>query len=239
MLTAVAAVERQIWAVGHDAVILQSADAGATWSLRHSRPDEDTPLLDVWVGGGGRGLAVGAYGLALTSADGSSAWRPVTVDPEERHLNAIVAAPDGTLYIAGENGVVFSSRDEGRTWSATQTPYHGSFFDVLALEDGAVVVLGLRGHIFRSDDHGVTWRAILSHTTATLLSGVRLGLRSLMIVGLSGTVLMSEDGGHRFSERNLPDRRGIAQALPLDDERVLLVGEGGFHTVRRGAAEGM
>ena len=70
-LTAVFFIDSQNgWAVGHDAVILQTADGGRTWSRQNFAPEKEQPLLDVWFGDSRFGIAVGAYGLYLETKDG-------------------------------------------------------------------------------------------------------------------------------------------------------------------------
>ena len=62
MLTAVAfADQRHGWAVGHDEIILHTADGGETWQRQHWAPQSQQPLLDVWFADAARGIAVGAY----------------------------------------------------------------------------------------------------------------------------------------------------------------------------------
>ena len=75
-LTAVAAADRQhAWAVGHDGVILHSADGGLSWGCQRFAPEDDRPLLDVWFADRERGLAIGAFGTVLATADGGDSWR--------------------------------------------------------------------------------------------------------------------------------------------------------------------
>lgn len=232
-LTAVAAAGRSLWAVGHDAVILHSGDAGATWVRQHAlAAEEDMPLLDVYFADARRGLAVGAYGLALVTDDGGVHWRRVEVDAEERHLNAIAAA-GADLYVAAEFGVVFVSRDGGATWSVSPTPYDGSLFGALALDGGAVLVFGLRGHVFRSDDAGRTWQRVDVPTEVTLLGGAELRGGALLVVGHSGTLLFSDDQGRHFSVYTRPDRHALAAAVAGAGGEILLFGEEGIHVTER------
>jgi photosystem II stability/assembly factor-like uncharacterized protein len=237
MLTAITTAGHNVWVVGHDAVILHSPDSGRSWSRQFYAPAKDAPLLDVWAGHDGRGLAVGAYGLALSTGDGGKRWDEIVIAPDEDHLNAIAAAPDGTLYVAAENGGVFRSRDRGATWEAVPTSYPGSLFGALALPD-AVLVFGLRGHVFRSQDAGDTWIQIDTGTDATLLSGTQVNGSTLAIVGLSGMILVSRDGGRHFSSHHRPDRRGLSAALLLDTGRILLLGEHGLHHIDEGSLGG-
>jgi photosystem II stability/assembly factor-like uncharacterized protein len=232
-LTAVTAIGRNVWTVGHDAVILHSADSGSTWERQYSSTGEEGPLLDVWFADADRGLAVGAYGLSLITDDGGAGWKRIEIDPKERHLNAIAAGDSDDVYIAGEFGIVFHSGDRGSSWTLASTPYDGSLFGALALDNRAVLVFGLRGHVFRSDDAGQTWGQVDSGTDATLLGGVELRGGSLLLVGHSGTLLVSHDEGHHFLSLNRPDRHALSAALPGRDGEVLLFGEAGVHATTR------
>ena len=104
-------------AVGHDALIMASREPGAAWTVVRASPELDAPLLDIWIAGNGRGLAVGAYGMALATENHGLDWSPREIDPDEPHFYAIREAPDGTLFIAGEFGTVLRSRDDGATWT--------------------------------------------------------------------------------------------------------------------------
>ncbi|HXD82986.1 MAG TPA: YCF48-related protein, partial [Rudaea sp.] len=92
-LTAVAAVDANIWAVGHDGVIVHSADGGDHWQLQRkdpwqapagdapSDPRQGAPLLGVLFTDTKHGFAVGAYSLALRTDDGGEHWQQSTVAP--------------------------------------------------------------------------------------------------------------------------------------------------------------
>jgi len=229
MLTAVAMPDSvNVWAVGHDQMILHSADGGRTWERQHNAPEEDIPLLDVWFENASHGLAVGAYGLLLETRDGGRTWTRRLFDEEERHGNALVHAPDGTLFIPAEYGNVFRSQDGGATWEAVQTPYQGSFFGGLALPDGSLLAFGLRGNVYRSADGRAAWEKVPTGTTASLLGGSLLPDGTVVIVGLSGAVLVSRDAGRSFTPVHRPDRQALSAVVPAGAPgQVVLLGEGG------------
>jgi len=228
MLTAVASVgEQLVWAAGHDAVIVHSADGGETWTRQFFAPEEECPLLDIWFEDAEHGLAVGAYGLVLETRDGGGTWARRAVDEEERHWNAIARAANGSLFVAAEFGSVFRSRDGGKNWTALETPYEGSFFGVLGLADGAVLVFGLRGNIYRSEDGGESWRRLPTDTTASLTQGVQLAGGRVVIVGLGGAMLVSRDGGRTFTNLDRRDRRGLSAIVEACPGSVFVFGEGG------------
>jgi photosystem II stability/assembly factor-like uncharacterized protein len=244
-------------AVGHDEVILTSADAGRTWTRTHYAPQAQRPLLDVWCGAGGHVIAVGAYSTFLTSTDGGFSWNEVGFRPGPQpkpagapsggagaangsadeaagggyHLNRIVAAGPKRLYIAGEAGHLYRSDDGGATWFTLASPYEGSFFDVLPLEGEALLALGLRGHLYRSEDAGASWQQIDTGTVALLDGATQFDARAVAIVGFSGVVLVSHDAGRTFTLLQLPRRAGLAAAVAVGDGRLVAVGEDGVRLV--------
>ena len=81
--------------------------------------DKGEPLMSVARLPAGQWLAVGAFGRALRSDDDGKTWQPITLPGvEDRHLNRIVAAADGSRWLLlGERGLVLSSTDGGQNWS--------------------------------------------------------------------------------------------------------------------------
>ena len=117
--------ERKGWAVGHDAQILVSDDAGSTWTRQFEDLGREAPLLDIWFADEQHGLAVGAYGALLETRDGGQHWEDVSerLDNEDQfHLNAIAAVKDNGLLVVGEAGSLFRSKDWGATWENSKAP---------------------------------------------------------------------------------------------------------------------
>jgi photosystem II stability/assembly factor-like uncharacterized protein len=246
-------------AVGHDEVILVTGDGGVNWRLVHYAPEAQRPLLDVWCGAGGLGVAVGAYSTYLTSADSGGTWseRHFAASPAPRraggagagrdssaieetgggyHLNRIVGASATRLYIAGEAGHLYRSDDGGDHWQELTSPYAGSFFDVLPLAGDALLVTGLRGNLYRSEDAGGSWQQLPTGTVALLDGAARLPDGSLAVVGFSGVVLVSRDGGRSFSLEQQSDRSGLAAASAAARDVIVVAGENGVRRIRLGAA---
>jgi photosystem II stability/assembly factor-like uncharacterized protein len=216
------------WAVGHDEVVLRTHDGGLTWERMHYAPEKEKPLLDVWFEDDRHGLAVGAYGGLLATSDGGDTWESRSVNGDDDfHLNHIVRAEDGVLYLAAEAGRLYRSDDSGRTWMALPSPYQGSFFGLLPLSDGALLAFGLRGHLFRSPDQGRTWQRIDTGTEATLTSAIELGPGRFVVAGLAGTLLWSDAAAGAIRKQDLPDRKGIVALARSADGSLLLFGEGG------------
>lgn len=241
MLTGVCFAGERGFAVGHDEAILLSEDGGLRWSRVHFAPKAQQPLLDVWCGPEGHGIAVGAYGSFYVTRDGGRSWQsrkfdaqpsasapPANPDeiPPDYHLNRIVGAGEGRLYIGAEAGQLYRSDDAGETWITLPSPYEGSFYGLLPLGNrDELLAFGLRGNLFRSVDGGRSWAQLQTGTVAMLTDAVQLPDGRIAIVGLSGTVLLSADV-RDFRLLQQEDRKGIAAVLATEQGALVTAGEG-------------
>lgn len=232
-LTALARVDEQtLVAVGHDAVILRSTDDGASWTQVHADAGAEEPLLAVHFDAYGNGLAVGAYGRFMTSADGGQSWQSNPVEGLDFHFNAL-AHTGSALIMAGEAGTLLRSFDGGESWETLESPYEGSFFGALSLRDAAVLVFGMRGHVFRSEDDGESWHEIdTGGGTTSMFGGLVLSDGRVVLVGQSGAVLISADGGQRFEPLAGAQSLLRSSLVETGDGEVLLIGEEGFERFR-------
>ena len=236
-LTAITFVDdKNGWVVGHDGVILNTTDGGATWSLQRKDPEVaagkipelERPLFAVHFSDAQHGFAVGAYSLFLSTADGGKTWTEKDMgDEEQPHMNGVFQAKDGTLFIAAEQGKVFRSRDGGQNWDKIQTPYNGSFWDGLGLPDGGLLVFGMRGNIWRSDDGGADWKQIPSASSSSLQAGRVLADGRVVLIGLEGAVQTSKDGGKTFTFTARDDREAMAGLIQAKDGTLHVFGEDG------------
>jgi len=225
-LTTVTQRGGRLWAAGHDTVIIGSDDGGRTWDLQNFDPERQQPIMDIHFLDGENGLAIGAYGLMLATADGGATWEDHYVSDEEWHLNALLDIGAGRLMIAGEAGFSYRSTDNGETWEVIEMPYQGSMFGIVG-NRGCVLVFGLRGHAQESCDGGDSWLELATGTEATLSGGVG-GPGGILLVGNSGVVLQrAADGG--FSARYHSSGMDFAAVVALEDGTYLMVGEDGTH----------
>ncbi|KPA89277.1 WD40/YVTN/BNR-like repeat-containing protein [Pseudomonas sp. RHF3.3-3] len=256
-LTAVQFVdEHHGWAVGHAGVVLYTQDGGEHWALqldgqraaalelqaaeasgdanrvgaaqRLLADGADKPLLALSFADARHGLVVGAYGLALSTADGGHSWQS-SMDrlPNPRGLHLYALARQGAdLYIAGEQGLLLRSRDGGAHFEALEGPYDGSYFAASVLPNGRLLVGGLRGSLFASDDAGASFQALANPVPASL-NGIRVAGDQLLLASQAG-ILLRSDLDH-FTAQPLP----VSEGLPLSaatlaaDGAVVAVGMAG------------
>ena len=218
------------FAVGHEAMILRSEDAGASWQLIH-HDLEEAPLLDVYFTSEQKGFVVGGYGLLLTTKDSGKTWQSLMDDlpnPEGYHNNAITQDSAGNLFIAGERGSVYRSQDLGHSWQALSVDYDGSFFGLITTPAGQLVASGLRGNLFMSLDAGDSWQAIQHPGEQTLNTGLVLEDNQLVLLGQNGEYLTGP--AQALNLHTLPGRYSLLAAARQGKE-IIAVGRGGLHNL--------
>lgn len=228
-LTAVAFAEdgRRGWAVGHDALILATSDAGRTWHKQWQGENLSDSFLDVLALSSSHVIAVGAYGLFLRSLDGGQTWSRQKILNDDHHLNRITRGPTGTLYLAGEHGTLLRSNDAGATWSEIASPYDGSFYGILPLDKRTLLAHGLRGRLFRSVDDGLTWEPVPTPQPMLLATAVKLKSNFIVVAGQARALLVSRDYAHTVTAWPSPLASAVARLLELPDGSILALGEAG------------
>lgn len=203
-------------AVGHGGVVLTTDDAGSSWVLRldgrrlavlakeaAQSPEAvaeaarlasdgpDKPFLDVLLWDARRMLAVGAYGLAFYTSDGGQTWTPwMKRLPNPKALHWYVARRAGNaILLAGEQGLLARSEDDGATFAAVASPYKGSWFAGDLAADGQAVLAGLRGNVWRSTDGATRWTQVASPVASGMTAMARATDGQLLLASQAGVVL--------------------------------------------------
>ena len=214
------------WAVGHDAIILHTADGGIHWELQSQDPALEAPLLSVWFEDQNHGFAVGGFGLLVETTDGGLHWNKRTLDAEvDMHIYAIRQIAKHTWILAGEGGMVYLSEDNGNSWQRQNTDYMGAFFGIQINASDQLVLYGMRGHVYLSSDLGHVWTHAETRTSAALEGGANLANGTLLLVGQGGQFLsLTKDGAKGERQPRLRSLAGVAEC----DGRLVLVGESGI-----------
>jgi len=129
---------------------------------RMHETDSSEPLFSVMFTDPQHGFAVGAYGVVLQTNDAGrtwNAWLGHVENPRNLHLYAITQV-NGVIYVAGEQGFLAKSTDQGEHFAKVDTGFSGSFFTLSSDANGAIYAGGLEGVAIRSADQGMTWQAL-------------------------------------------------------------------------------
>ncbi|SFV09254.1 WD40/YVTN/BNR-like repeat-containing protein [Pseudoduganella namucuonensis] len=265
-------------AVGHAGVALVTRDGGGQWrraldgqriaalamesakarndaaalrdAERLAADGADKPLLDICLMGGGRMLAVGAYGLAFGSDDGGQTWTPWMArmdNPQGLHLNTVRQRGD-TILIAGERGLALLSTDAGRSFQRLRVPYEGSFFTA---ELVATVPNGAEGGpeaAIPSFPRRRESKACCGAGDANLGSRLRGsdGIASnpapsatgptIVLAGLRGNAWQSADAGRTWRQLASPAPVSITASATRANGKLVFVNQAGMLLAREGLA---
>lgn len=194
----------------------------------------DKPFFDVNFLADGRGLVVGAYGLAFHTDDGGQSWVPWmdrTANDGNAHLYAIARNGD-ELFLCGEQGTILRSTDGGEHFARLAVPYDGTFFGVQTDALGHVLAYGLRGNVYRSDDHGEHWRKVELTSGATFNGGKPDGAGRFILVSQASEVLVYDWQADRATRIAGGPQWPISNVELTDGGALVVAGLGGVARIQ-------
>lgn len=221
------------WAVGHDGVILATDDGGRSWKLQLSGRSPvvqgaGLPFFDVWFADEKEGYAVGAFNLVVHTTDGGRTWESWSAradNPKQYNLHSIRPV-GGSLFIAGEAGLLLKLDPQSQRFRAVATPYSGSFFGI-ADAGGTALVFGLRGNAFSSADGGATWTRVDARLQSSIVAATHSADGRLLLADLGGRIAESTDGGRTFTSVKTQPQLPITGLADVGNGLVAVVGPRG------------
>lgn len=216
-LTRVVASDGHLWAVGHDSTIIHSHDGGETWDLQNFQPELEQPLLDVHFLSRMEGLAIGAYGLYLTTEDGGKSWQEMNM--------ADLVVSEAIDWAAIEARILAEDPDAmgfDRGCYEFMECHLNAFLD---LGDGRYMIAAERGYGFRSIDGGESWESF-RFTYPGSMFGLIETSDGILAFGLRGQVQLTQDFGDSWQLLESPTQSTLLGAAKAEDGTVLMVGAG-------------
>jgi photosystem II stability/assembly factor-like uncharacterized protein len=238
-LTAVAAVGDQAWAVGHDGVILHSADAGTSWTIQrrdpHGQPGEGVdpddprqgaPLLDVFFIDAQQGFAIGAYSLLLHTSDGGAHWIGSRIVNAADALAADVPTAEEEPNAHADNDFESSvfSADELEIGQESDPHLNA----IARTGSGGYVIVGERGAVFRSTDGGATWTRSQLPYDGSMFGIIGFEGQRVLAFGLRGHVFESNDLGVNWSKLSSGSELSLMGGAALENGGAVIVGANGI-----------
>ncbi|SFQ29219.1 YCF48-related protein [Pseudomonas borbori] len=151
-----------------DASIAEKALSEADWVEK-----EGHPFLSVWFKDEIEGYVVGSFGIAFRTNDGGVTWVPMYhgFDNEDGlNLNAI-AGKGNSVFVASEQGIVFSYNVETDRFDKRRSPYTGSFSGVLVDDEVGVVSFGMSGNVYSLALNSMQWSRMPFPVKNTITGG--------------------------------------------------------------------
>lgn len=185
------------------------------------------PFLDVLFPSEQEGFIVGAFNFAFRTVDGGKSWEPLMgrIDnPRGLHLYGLAQA-DGTVFAAGEQGLLLRWNGQSTRFEAIESPYRGSYFGLLG-KGQTLLAYGLRGNVFMSPDAGRSWSQRGTGITDAITGASMLPGGGFVLATQGGKLLVGR------TDRELalvPTRHPMAyfSVAATGPASVVLVGSGG------------
>ncbi len=213
-------------AIGDNATVLTTSDAGKTWKAvkvpTHERGDV---FLSAFIEpGNGRIWIAGNMGMVLASEDKGATWR-MAHPPEDISWNAIAASGQG-VWLVGEAGNVQHSTDNGKTWQRITVPTDVSLNAIAFSDAGHGVIVGLTGTILVTANGGKSWQKTESGIP-THLYGLLWDGRNYSAVGDAGMYLTSDSTGSKWNVAKLdPNNFGWYTGISRAGDDFIVSGAG-------------
>lgn len=198
----------RVYAAGgtyHHPTLLVTDDGGQDWR-RLSHPP--TPGLRSLIKHGNALYLTGEYGMLAVSVDSGLTWTRLPVDTDTC-LFDIARAPDGTWWIAGDDGVILKSTD-GIAYEEVAVEDAGRSLSVHVI-DGAVYVLGYDGGLRKWN--GSTFDKTIVEEDTPLTD---------LIVTKAGTWILTGDGGMVFRSTDRGDSWDVVELETASDLEALI-----------------
>ena len=211
---------QQGWAVGHDGVVLHTADGGKSWFKE----------LD------GRQVIqqFRAYYKKRVDQTASNSVDVATIDKQlQADFSSGASLPfrdvlftDANVgYIVGALGLIAVTRDGGKSWypliHQIDNP-DGLHLNAIRAVDGNVYIAGERGEVYHLDKE--TGRFVAASTGyAGSFFGVAGNQQVLVAFGLRGTVYRSTDQGKTWSVVQIPTKSTLVGGAYLPGPRLFVL----------------
>ncbi len=222
---------------GHDANIFLSEDAGDTWTLVYNNTQIEQAIFDIDFIDNNRLIAIGSYGLYLTSSNSGESWEKTTINItnmiaqnenelgfNELHFNSI-SINNNTCAISAEAGVIFISKNQCQDWQVLQSPYTGSFFGAEFIDDTSIIFYGLRGNVYSFDLNTQQWKKIQTGTNETIHSSYKEN-ESIYLLGYGSIILELNKDTFKIKEKKSLSKRNYTSLIQFKNQYYLTSDKG-------------
>jgi len=169
--------------------------------------------------------AAGSDGKVWLSEDSGQTWS-LQPTPTKETLQDIAAWDRNHAIAVGNQGVVITTSDGGKSWRSIDAPRSkvaNKLMRVVAVEGGTAWAVGEVGALLQSKDYGATWVRAMPEKDAAW-NGIFVGRQKLWLAGEFGHLAVSDDGGARWTDVTTPVKTSLMAIAFKDDTQGVAVG---------------
>jgi photosystem II stability/assembly factor-like uncharacterized protein len=174
------------WVFGETGVVFATSDGGAHWIPQRSATKH---LLLGGAFASYRGFIAGAGATMMQSDDAGATWRLTVLHSSgTARLNA-VSAFENSAWAVGEAGLIFATKDGGRSWFSQGSDVNVDLSDVKFIDAREGWAVGAQGAVLHTSDGGAHWTIdpiSISHALERIFAVDR---GHVWVVGFGGTIL--------------------------------------------------
>jgi len=223
--------DKLAFVVGHDGVVLKSADAGASWikvfdgnkaneqvvAAAKKKMDDMQSRFDAASSAEQESLneALEAATFAFEDAEAGARFGPA------RPMLDVWFKDANTGWVVGSYGQIFETNDGGNTWTLIANRldnpdfrlYNGLYGD----ETGLLLIAGEAGRVYMSKDFGATWvrsdTGYNGHFYGTVVIRDAAGQPNVFAYGFGGNVYRLGAGASAWWQLQSPSKESFVQGL--------------------------
>jgi photosystem II stability/assembly factor-like uncharacterized protein len=169
-------------------------------------------------------------GIFIKPKPAGSTVEPPVIERQDAFFGIVSPEPK-QLWVAGNNGKIIHSADDGANWIAQKVTGAPHLQDIAAWDAKHLVAVGNGGMVFTTDDGGTHWQG-------QNIGFLRVGLNKLLrikafpggqawAVGEMGALLQSGDFGKTWERRRDEQDTAFNDVLMISDKQGWVVGEAG------------
>lgn len=214
--------DKKGWAVGHGGVVLTTSDGGETWS----RQLDGRQAAQIELAAAKANEASGGVEGKRWLAD---AQRMVAEGPDKPFLD-IYFRDEANGLIVGAYGLIFATRDGGKTWQSLKTQIDnpkGKHLYCIYASGSDLYVTGEQGALYRSSDGGQRFFEVKTPYVGTYFGLIASPAGDLVAYGLRGNAYRSNDHGATWQKVDVGLPVTLTAATRLADGSLVLVDETG------------
>ncbi|MCU7497989.1 MAG: YCF48-related protein [Bacteroidota bacterium] len=219
---------------GNAGLLMQTKDAGKTWSYLDSKVAED--LYDVKFMDSDTGYVVGGKGTVLKTKDGGKTWTSTNTGTGTNYKVFIVNAKDVFIANGTTGKKLMKSNDYGTTWvNSAPTGLTNNVYSV-TFTDSATGFMGTSNNdIYKTVDGGATWTKQGGAATSININDILFTSKATgYAVDAKGSVFATSDSGKTWTSTKIPLQK--FNAVDGDTNAIFIAGTAG--TILKSADKG-